>query len=125
MSRYAILHEIEKIDPVKDHQRIVFLSCCYEFPFDTTRAVEFALFRAFCVQSISALLDRTAEFQERAQKRYAPGSATAAAAHQNTPSELSERICDRGARTGIYKFMSSTFCRSGFADCSRAQSCAS
>ena len=70
MSRYAILHEIEKLDPVKDHQRIVFLSCCYEFPFDTTRALEFALFRTFCVPSISALLDRTAEFQERAQKRY-------------------------------------------------------
>jgi hypothetical protein len=70
MSRYAILHEIEKLDPFADHQRIVFLSCCYEFPFDTTRALEFALFRTFCVPSISALLDRTAEFQERAQKRY-------------------------------------------------------
>ena len=45
MSRLAILQEIEKLDPVKDHQRIVFLSCCYEFPFDTTRALEFAVFR--------------------------------------------------------------------------------
>lgn len=70
MSRLAILHEIEKLDPVKDHQRIVFLSCCYEFPFDTTRALEFALFRTFGVPSISALLDRTGEFQERAQRRY-------------------------------------------------------
>ena len=70
MSRYANLHEISRLDPIKDHQRIVFLSCCYEFPFDTTRALEFALFRTFCVPSISALLDRTGEFQNRAQKRY-------------------------------------------------------
>lgn len=70
MSRYAILYKIQQLDPVRDHQRIVFLSCCYEFPFDTTRALEFALFRTFCVPSISALLDRTGEFQNRAQKRY-------------------------------------------------------
>jgi hypothetical protein len=70
MSRFAIVQEIEKLDPIKDHQRIVFLSCCYEFPFDTTRALEFALFRTFAVPSISALLDRTKEFERRAQKRY-------------------------------------------------------
>jgi hypothetical protein len=55
---------------VKDHQRITFLSCRVDFPFDTTRALEFALFRTFCVPSISALLDRTKEFECRAQKRY-------------------------------------------------------
>ena len=70
MSRYAILREIQKLDPEKDDQRIVFLSSRYDFPFDTTRALEFALFRTFCVPSISALLDRTAEFLHRAQKRY-------------------------------------------------------
>src|SRR3990170_3791644 len=70
MSRYAILREIKKLDPEKDDQRIVFLSSRYDFPFDTTRALEFALFRTFCVPSISALLDRTAEFLHRAQKRY-------------------------------------------------------
>ena len=70
ISRYAILAEIKKLDPVKDHQRIVFLSTCYDFPFDTTRALEFALYRTFCVPRISALLDRTGEFQHRAQKRY-------------------------------------------------------
>src|SRR5262249_11729489 len=57
-------------DPEKDHQRIMFLSTCFEFPWDTTRSLEFALFRTFCVPSISALLDRTREFQHRAQKRY-------------------------------------------------------
>jgi len=70
MSRYAILRAIQRLDPKQDHQRIVFLSSCFEFPFDTTRALEFALFRTFCVPSISALLDRTGEFEKRAQKRY-------------------------------------------------------
>jgi hypothetical protein len=70
MSRYAILGAIRRLDPEKDHQRIVFLSSCYDFPFDTTRALEFALFRTFCVPSISALLDQTGEFRNRAQKRY-------------------------------------------------------
>jgi hypothetical protein len=70
MSRYAILRTIERLNPETDHQRIVFLSTCYDFPFDTTRALEFALFRTFCVPRISALLDRTGEFQARPQKRY-------------------------------------------------------
>jgi hypothetical protein len=68
--RSKVLSEIERLDPVKDHQRITFLSCRVDFPFDTTRALEFALFRTFCVPSISALLDRTREFECRAQKRY-------------------------------------------------------
>ena len=68
--RYSILETIQKLDPEKDHQRIVFLSTCYDFSFDTTRALEFALFRTFCVPSISALLDRTGEFLSRSQKRY-------------------------------------------------------
>ncbi len=70
MSRYAILKAIRELDPVRDHQRVVFLSACYDFPFDTTRSLEFALFRTFCVPSISALLDRTGEFRMRPQKRY-------------------------------------------------------
>ena len=35
-----------------------------------TRSLELALFRTFCVPRISALLDRTCEFQRHAQKRY-------------------------------------------------------
>jgi hypothetical protein len=68
--RYAVLREIQQLDPEKDHQRIVFLSSCYDFPFDTTRSLEFALFRTFAVPSISVLLDRTREFHRRPQKRY-------------------------------------------------------
>src|SRR5262245_53933678 len=70
MPRSAVLDEILRLDPEHDHQRIVLLSTRYDFPFDTTRALEFALFRSFCVPSISALLDRTGEFRARAQKRY-------------------------------------------------------
>lgn len=70
MRRATILEQIRALDPERDHQRIVFLSTCWEFPFDTTRALEFALFRTFCAPSISALLDRTGEFHNRAQKRY-------------------------------------------------------
>lgn len=70
MSRFAILDEIQTLDPVTDHQRIMFLSTCYDFPFDTTRSLEFALLRTFCVPSISRLLDHTGEFQHRTQRRY-------------------------------------------------------
>jgi hypothetical protein len=68
--RHRVLAEIQRLDPEEDHQRIVFLSSCFDFPFDTTRALEFALFRTYCVPSISALLDKTGEFRNRAQKRY-------------------------------------------------------
>jgi hypothetical protein len=64
------LEEILRLDPVRDHQRIVYLDTCFEFPFDTTRSLEFALFRTFAVPSIGGLLDQTGEFGERAQKRY-------------------------------------------------------
>ncbi|MDT3776023.1 DUF2236 domain-containing protein [Nitrospira sp. MA-1] len=70
MARDRILKEIQTLDPQKDHERIVFLSTCYDFSFDTTRALELALFRTFCVPSISRLLDRTGEFRQRTQKRY-------------------------------------------------------
>jgi len=70
MARYAILEKIQQLDPQRDHEHIVFLSTCYEFPFDTTRALEFALFRSYCVPSISALLDKTGEFHRRPQRRY-------------------------------------------------------
>lgn len=70
MFRSRVLEEIGRLDPVRDHQRIVFLSTRVDFPFDTTRALELALFRTFGVPSIAALLHRTGEFERRAQKRY-------------------------------------------------------
>jgi hypothetical protein len=68
--RSKVLPAILQLDPVRDHQRIVFLSFRCDFPFDSTRALEMALFRTFCVPSIGALLDRTGEFCGRTQKRY-------------------------------------------------------
>jgi hypothetical protein len=70
MPARTLLHRIQQLDPERDHLEIVRLSSCYEFPFDMTRALEFALFRTYAVPSISALLDRTGEFHRAAQKRY-------------------------------------------------------
>src|SRR5437899_211066 len=70
MARPTVLDQVRTLDPLKDHQRIVLLSTRQDFPFDTTRALELALFRTYCSPSISTLLDRTGEFQQRAQKRY-------------------------------------------------------
>lgn len=70
MPRHPALTEILRLDPVRDHQRIMFLCAAHEFPFDMVRSLEFALFRTFAVPSIAALLDRTGEFRQRAQKRY-------------------------------------------------------
>jgi hypothetical protein len=42
-SRY--LDEILSLDPVRDYKRIVQLDVCFEFPWDTTRSLELALFR--------------------------------------------------------------------------------
>ncbi|WP_406079292.1 oxygenase MpaB family protein [Micromonospora sp. NBC_00858] len=68
--RYRWLHRIEALDPVRDHHEIYRISVGYEFPFDYQRALELALFRTYCVPSISALLDATGEFRLRAQQRY-------------------------------------------------------
>lgn len=67
-SRY--LREIRRLDPVADHSRVVYLDTCFEFPWDTTRALELALFRTFAVPSIAALLDASGEFGRAPQKRY-------------------------------------------------------
>ncbi|WP_018503517.1 oxygenase MpaB family protein [Parafrankia discariae] len=61
---------ILELDPVADHHEIYRISAGYEFPWDYRRALEFALFRTYCVPTISALLEATGEFRERPQKRY-------------------------------------------------------
>ncbi len=68
--RFDRLHHIQKLDPLHDHVEIQHLSAGYEFPWDTLRALEIALYRTYCVPSISALLDRTGEFRQRPQRRY-------------------------------------------------------
>lgn len=70
MGRYDILHEIRRLDPERDDQRIMHLSFGYEFPWDSVRALEIALYRTYCVPGISGLLDRTGEFYRAPQRRY-------------------------------------------------------
>jgi hypothetical protein len=41
-----------------------------DFPWDLTRSLELALLKTFCVPSISGLLARTGEFEQRPRKRY-------------------------------------------------------
>ena len=64
------LDEIRRLDPVRDHLRIVYLDACFEFPFDVTRSLELAFFRTFAVPSIAGLLASTDEFVKRPLKRY-------------------------------------------------------
>lgn len=70
MPRNTQLKHILTLDPVTNCQEIVRLTSSYEFPFDITRSLEFALYRTFAVPSISTLLHRTQEFEQRPQKRY-------------------------------------------------------
>src|SRR5687768_15301280 len=70
MPKHKVLSEIESLDPQRDHQRFSYLILVYEFPWDTTRSLEFALYRTYAVPSISGLLDMTGEFAARARKRY-------------------------------------------------------
>ena len=70
MPRSRILDEILRLDPERDHQRICYLSACFDFPWDTARALELALFRTYCVPRMTETLVRTGEFVRRAQKRY-------------------------------------------------------
>ncbi|ANZ35197.1 hypothetical protein BBK82_03055 [Lentzea guizhouensis] len=70
MPRLANLRRITELDPVADHEEILRISAGLEFPWDYQKALEFALFRTYCVPTISGLLERTGEFERRPQKRY-------------------------------------------------------
>jgi hypothetical protein len=70
MARTSALARIRALDPLRDHQEIMYLVSTQEFPFDLTRALEFALYRTFAIPRIGALLYRTGEFVNRTQKRY-------------------------------------------------------
>jgi mpaB/rubber oxygenase-like protein len=70
MARSRILDEILRLDPIRDHERICYLSTCFDFPWDTTRSLEIALFRTYCVPRMTEILVSTGEFAQRAQKRY-------------------------------------------------------
>jgi hypothetical protein len=58
------------LDPEKDYAQIVRNLATYDFPWDLTQSLSFALFRTFAVPSIGGLLDRTSAFEGATQKRY-------------------------------------------------------
>jgi hypothetical protein len=69
-ARWRRLHEIRQLDPEADCHAIARLITTYEFPWDMLRSLELALFRTYAVPSIGALLHRTGQFEQQAQKRY-------------------------------------------------------
>ncbi len=68
--RYDILHEIEQLNPEKDHQHIVYLVGSYEYPWLIRKSLEFALFRTYAVPRMTAILKATGQFNNHGQKRY-------------------------------------------------------
>jgi hypothetical protein len=70
MKRFDRLQQILSLDADRDCETIYRLLAEYEFPWDITKALEFALFRTYAVPSIGRLLDRTGEFVKCPQKRY-------------------------------------------------------
>ena len=70
MAEHGILAAIGSLEPYRDYQRICFLSTNYDFPWDVEQALSLAFFKTYGVPTISALLEQTGEFRDRAQKRY-------------------------------------------------------
>ena len=54
------------------YERIVHLSFGYEFPWDSIRALEIALYRTYCVPGISALLRSLLQLRGRAVRWLPP-----------------------------------------------------
>lgn len=77
----------------------------YDFAWDIEKALEFALFRSFAVPSISGLLARTGEFEERTRKRYDDTELILAEILENGPeSERGTAALDRmNAMHGAYR----------------------
>ncbi|MBM7518088.1 oxygenase MpaB family protein [Nocardioides nitrophenolicus] len=60
----------ESLDPETDYVEIYQNLALYEFTWDLTQALSFALFRTYAVPSIGRLLDQTGAFTGAVQKRY-------------------------------------------------------
>jgi hypothetical protein len=68
--RFDNLREIRSLDPVRDMDRIVWLTSRLEFPWDYTQGTGIAFLRDYGVPSIARLLDRTRQFEDDGVKRY-------------------------------------------------------
>jgi len=62
--------KIRRMNPEKDHDKIVKELSTTVFPWDIERALEFALYRTYAIPSISGLLSHTGKFEQEPQKRY-------------------------------------------------------
>lgn len=60
----------DSLDPETDYVEIVRNLSLYEFTWDITQSLSFALFRTYAVPSIGRLLDETQQFEQNCQKRY-------------------------------------------------------
>lgn len=80
---------LRTLDPARDWLTIYRIHALVEFPWDTARALELALFRTYCVPSIGRLLAQTREFITRPQLRYEDTSLLLAAV-------LAEGFSERG-----------------------------
>ncbi|WP_341254558.1 oxygenase MpaB family protein [uncultured Dietzia sp.] len=61
---------IATLDPVADAAEIHRITSAYEFPWDYQRALELALYRTYCIPSVSAVLEQAGNFRDHPQKRY-------------------------------------------------------
>ncbi|MEM6464541.1 MAG: oxygenase MpaB family protein [Pseudomonadota bacterium] len=66
----AVADEKKELEPEKHFEAIARTLYAQEFSWDIERALEFALFRTYAVPSISGLLAKTGEFNQRTRKRY-------------------------------------------------------
>jgi hypothetical protein len=68
--RYDRAGRIAQLDPETDYHEIYRVLAAYEFPWDMTQSLSFALYRTYAVPSIGRLLFDTGELVHRTQKRY-------------------------------------------------------
>jgi hypothetical protein len=71
MTASHVLPLIRRMNPAIDHQRIVFMSFFFDFPFDGFVVSNLILLRSFSVPRISMLLDATGVFYRQGQSRLA------------------------------------------------------
>ena len=61
---------VEALDERRDRHAIITHALYVDFPFLSVASIDFALFRTFCIPSISAILRASAQFHADPGKRY-------------------------------------------------------
>jgi hypothetical protein len=68
--RFEIRDHVRTLDAERDRDEITWLVSRHEFPWDYTQGTGIAFLRDYGIPTISALLDRTGEFEHAGVKRY-------------------------------------------------------